>query len=846
MSLGEYAAAPLPHVGVAAVGLTNQEAQQRLELDGPNQLVTTSTRSRWRRALGPFSDPMVALLLIAAPTYLLIGETVDAIVALVALVPVAGVGWLLERRAERTLDRLADLTAPTAAAMRDGQVVTIASADLVVGDVVTIQEGDIIPADGRVFESTQLLVDEASLTGESLPIEKSGRSVGDDIVVWAGTIVLAGQAMVEVTATGPRTRYGQIGTLLAAAKKPSTPLQRALSRLVGVLAVAAAVFCVGVMAAELWRGNGWGNAIIAGVSLAIAAIPEEFSLVYALYLSIGAWRLARQEALVRTLPGAETLGSTTVICTDKTGTLTEGRLTVAAIATTTGMHTAGEAGPLGPAMTELLHEAVLACEPDAFDPLDLAILAHAAHHGVALDADEAVLVTDWPFDPADKYLTHLWRLPDGTHRVAAKGAYEGIVAHAALDAETRTALDRLHQTMTEQAMRVIAIAAGSVPGPSDERARDEAALTVLGLIGFNDPIRTGVEEALTQCRNAGVRVIMITGDHPVTAHAIAEGLGLPHQHDGADLIATGDDLDNATQDQLDHLVAHANVFARTRPDQKHLLVEALRRQGHVVAMTGDGVNDAPALRAADIGIAMGKRGTPVAREAATIVLLDDNFATIVAATRNGRRIYDNLTRAFAYLIAFHPPLMIAALLIPILGKPLLLLPVHLVILEILLHPIVSLVFQAEPADPDIMNRPPRLAGYALSAAALWRPYAIGITLAAGIVGLYLIVLNQDWPTDQARALAFVTLLCAQPFLLLVERRPTTPLWRARLDITKELTAAVAAVAITITALLTVPALGDITQLHPFPARWWIAVLAVAATTTLWAEPLKSLGHHARS
>ena len=824
-------------------GLTEIEARLRLERDGPNQLVASSARGRLKHALGPLADPMVALLLIAAPTYLLIGETVDAVVALVALVPVAGVGWVLERRAEKTLERLAELTAPTANTIRDGETRTIGTIDLVVGDVVVLQEGDVIPADGKICAATQLLVDEASLTGESLPVDKNEPTADDPEreIVWAGTTVLAGRAIIEITATGARTRYGKIGTLLAETTNPTTPLQRALSRLVALLAVAAAVFCAAVMAAELWRGNGWGQAVIAGVSLAIAAIPEEFALVYALYLSIGAWRLARQGALVRSLPGAETLGSTTVICTDKTGTLTEGRLSVAATANTTGeMTTPSEVGTTCEADVMLLTAGVLACEPDPFDPLDQAIIAYAGQHGVDIaSVHSAHLDTDWPFDPVDKYLTHVWRLPDGGYEVAAKGAYEGIAVHASMSPATKVTLDDAHARMTEQAMRVIAVAAARVPGPTGVRSRDEADLEVVGLLAFNDPIREGVDEALAECAAAGIRVIMITGDHPATAHAIAEGLRLPHQHNDCDLIATGDDLDEANDEELDGLVSHANVFARTRPEQKHRIVQALRRQGAVVAMTGDGVNDAPALRAADIGIAMGKRGTPVAREAATLVLLDDNFATIVAATRNGRRIYDNLTRAFAYLIAFHPPLLIAALLVPILGKPLLLLPIHLVILEILLHPIVSLVFQAEPADPDVMTRPPRPAAYALSAPALWRPYAVGITLAVGVTGLYLVGLEQNWPVEQARALGFATLLVAQPLLLLIERRPADAFWRTSLDVTKELVIAVAAVSLTTAGVLYFPPLATITQLEPFPAAWWTVVVAVAAITTLWSEPLKT-------
>ncbi|MEY4231553.1 MAG: hypothetical protein RLZZ362_2402, partial [Actinomycetota bacterium] len=616
------------------------------------------------------------------------------------------------------------------------------------------------------------------------------------------------------------------------------PLQRSLGRLVRALAFVALAFCVAVIAAELLHGHGWGQAVIAGVSLAIAAIPEEFSMVYTLYLALGAWRLAQDRALVRRLPSVETLGSTTVICTDKTGTLTEGHLSLFATWTSEGGIERADR-TIGGAGTQLLAAAVRACEPDPFDPLDLAIIDTARHHGVDVDGLHAAhLVGDWPFDPADKYLTHAWTDgPNGTVRqVAAKGSIEGIVAHSHADASARRAVAAANATFTGDGMRVIAVASGTAPVSSAGRADDEAGLVLRGIIAFSDPLRSGVAEALAECRAAGIRVIMITGDHPATAHAIAEGLRLPHDLDGEDLIATGDDLDAADPAELDRLTATANVFARTRPEQKHLLVAALRRQGEVVAMPGDGINDAPALREADIGVAMGERGTEVARAAASIVLLDDNFTSIVRAVRDGRRIFDNLTRAFAYLIAFHPPLLLGALVIPMLGKPLLLLPIHLVVLELLLHPIVSLVFQAEPAEPDTMRRPPRPVGDALRLRALALPYAVGAALAAALVIAYVIALGA-WPEDQSRAFAFAALLASQPVLLLGMRSPERPLWRSSRPWTATLTVVAVVLVVATPAVVYLPPLADLLHLAPFPAAWWSGVLAVASVPA-WFEPLK--------
>lgn len=818
-------------------GLSSSDAARRLLRDGPNVVVPAPRAARLQRLLGPLADPMVLLLLVAAPTYLLIGETTDAVVAFIALGPIAAVGWLLEARAERTLEQLRRLTAPTAVVVRDGIEQSIGTDQIVSGDLVCIREGDVVPADASVTALTQLMVDESALTGESLPVSKEMGS-GDAALVWAGTTVVSGSALTRVVATGASTRYGRIGRLVADTRAPLTPMQRSLGRLVRALALVALAFCVAVIAAELLHGHGWGDAVIAGVSLAIAAIPEEFSMVYTLYLALGAWRLAEDRALVRRLPSVETLGSTTVICTDKTGTLTEGRLSVFAV-WTPGAGVERDDAPISSEGLDLLEAAVRASEPRPFDPLDLAIVDVARRHGVDVDRLHGeVLSADWPFDPVDKYLTHTWvgRSGEPIRHVAAKGSIEGLLLHCIADPSVCDQAAAANASFTADGMRVIAVAAGPASAASRSRADDEAGLRLCGLVAFRDPVRQGVDAALAACRAAGIRVIMITGDHPATAHAVAEGLDLPHERAGVDLIATGADLDAADDAGIDELAATANVFARTRPEQKHLLISALRRRGEVVAMTGDGINDAPALREADIGVAMGRRGTEVARSAASIVLLDDNFATIVRAVRDGRRIFDNLTRAFAYLIAFHPPLLLGALVVPLLGQPLWLLPIHLVVLELLLHPIVSLVFQADPASPDTMSRPPRPVGEALRLRALAWPYAVGTVLALVLIAIYLLALR-TWPEDQARALAFASLLASQPVLLLSMRSPERPLWRSGRGWTTTLTIVIGVLIASAPAVVYVPPLAGLLHLAPFAAPCWLVVVA-AAVSTAWSEPLK--------
>jgi len=814
-------------------GLTSQEARARLAEHGPNLLVPAGRRStllRW--ILKPLADPMVLLLLVAGGAYLLLRDYVDAIVILVAVVPITLVTLVLEARAERTLEQLRTLTAPAAAVWRDGRRQVIPAGEIVPGDVVFLQEGDVVPADGVLRRGRQLMVDESVLTGESQPVLKD---VEESPVVdlYAGTTLLAGRGVAQVTATGVATRYGQIGALLAGIRQPPTPLQRLINRLIRQLAVVAALFCFGVAGIQLAAGRGWEAAVIAGVSLAIAAIPEEFPMVYTLYLTLGAWRLARDHALIRRLPGVETLGATTVICTDKTGTLTLGHLEVGGLATGEGVSRADDSA--GSAERALLEAAVLASEPNPFDPLEQAILRFARAHGVDAESlQRAEFVRDYPFDPAGRYLSHVWRR-DGRVQIAAKGAVEGILDRAGAPPEVRARALAANAQLAEEGMRVIAVAAGDLPDTDGERAADEAALRFVGLVAFTDPLRPGVLDALAECRAAGIRVIMITGDHPVTAHAVAEGLGLPHDDRR---IATGDELDGADAAGVADLVAGTAIFARTRPEQKHRLVVALRERGEIVAMTGDGINDAPALREADIGIAMGERGTEVAREAATMVLLDDNFATIVRAVRDGRRIFDNLRRAFSYLVAFHAPLLVAALVIPLLGRPLLLLPIHLVWLELIVHPTASLVFEGDPAAPDLMRRPPRRAGSLLARADFVRSLALGATLSVVALGTYLTRLHTGAAEDAARALAIATLVLGQMLAVFLIRAGERPLWRVGLGGNRLLPWVIGASLLSLLAVLYVPPVASLFKVGPLsPPELAVAALVAAAGTLWWEIPL---------
>lgn len=825
-----------------ARGLTAREAEARLARYGPNRLAVEEGLAAWRRFLHPFTDPMVVILLVAGAIFFALGERRDGTIMLAAIVPLIVVDVVLEVRAERTLERLRDLASPRALVRRNGRELRIPAEQLVPGDVIILEEGEIVPADGVVESESNFQVDESALTGESLPISKKGvgwPALGPTMEnrearVFAGTTVLAGRATVVVTDTGNATEYGEIGRLVAQAKPQPTPLQRAIGRLVKILAVVAIVASLAVAAVELVRGAGWVDALLAGVSLSIAAIPEEFSVVFAIYLTLGAWRMARRNALIRNLAGVETLGSTTVICTDKTGTLTQGRLAVEGLYAG-GRLQLGRCSTDTPEAERLLEDALLASEPRPIDPLDQAIVRLANQCGV----DTAALYSSWSmasdysFDPERKYVTHVWRSPLGELRLSSKGSIEGILELSLPPEDAREAAMRANEQMTGRGMRVIAVAEKPLGRLAPERWANEAGMTLVGLVGFADPLREGVREAVDECQSAGIRVIMITGDHPLTAHAVAESADLYHEDQG---ILTGPEVATMDDRALQAALGRAAIFARVLPAQKFRIVQGLQARKQVVAMTGDGINDAPALRAADIGVAMGRRGTQVAREAATMVLMDDNFGTIVAAVRQGRRIFDNLHRAFIYLMTFHFPIVLGALIIPLAGAPLLLLPIHLVWLELIVHPTAALVFEADPPDPDLMQRPPRKPREPfLTRGAALRVAGEGIAIFLGILAVYLWLLANGAPLDQARATGVAALVIAQTILVLQARSPKEPFWHRGFRNNWALIPAITATLASLAAMVYVDPLAAAAQFSPPDPRQWAAAGAVALATTLGFE-----------
>ncbi|MFZ0268862.1 cation-translocating P-type ATPase [Caulobacter sp.] len=738
-----------------ASGLNEAEAARRLALVGPNQFDPPRTRSLTQIVLATLREPMFGLLLVASGLYLALGDLAEGLLLTLAAVATIVQVIFQEARSERALKALRDLAEPMVRLVRDGRERQAPSRSLVPGDVVLVGEGQRVPADGRLIDGELLTIDEAALTGESVPVQRAPGPAGEpSSAIFAGTLIVSGQGVAEVTATGPRTAIGAIGAALATLETTGAPLQKAIARLVGWLGLGAGLFCLLVMVAYgLTRGD-WLEAALAGVTVAIAMIPEEFPMVLAIFMALGAWRLGRHNVLVRRGAVIETLGGATVLCIDKTGTLTENRMTVAALWAEGARISLDQDGA---APEPLLAAASLACAPRPVDPMDRALVA------VARPSADLRLERVWPLRTERLAVVQAWRRADQRLIVAAKGAPEAIFALCRLapveTAPLRTALEAL----ALEGLRVLAVAEAIAVGEAPE-APEAVDFVFRGLVGFADPLRDDAVAAVSEARAAGVKVMMITGDYPATALNIARQAGL----DVGAGVLTGQDIARLDPAALRARLADVRVFARIRPEQKLALVEALKANGEVVAMTGDGVNDAPALEAAHIGIAMGRRGTDVAREAADLILLDDSLASIVGGVRLGRRIYNNLRRALTYVTAIHVPIAGLALAPVLLGAPPMLFPVQVVFLELVIDPVCSLVFEGEPSDRDSMRRPPRS-----PRASLFGPRQIvhgalqGLLILAVVLALYLWGLS--WlPAAQARAGAFAGLVVANLTLALTD------------------------------------------------------------------------------
>jgi Ca2+-transporting ATPase len=729
-----------------ARGLTQADAVDRRNQYGPNEILEKAS-SGWRDIVRDTArDPMVWFLVGTALLFAWLGDYAEAIILALALLPIAGMDAYLHRRTQSTTEGLSERLASHAKVMRDGAIVDIAAIDLVPGDLVMLGEGESFPADGLIVSGESLQVDESALTGEAMPVHK--RAIDDlgsgdaevsvDSIYWgsAGTRLLTGRGSLRIIYTGANTLYGQIVRSARAGSFERTPLQIAIGALVSVLVVVAIFLCIALAGIRYYQGYGLLDAILSAVTLAIAALPEEFPVVFTFFLGVGVYRLAQRQALVRRAVVVENIGRVTCICTDKTGTLTEGQLQLA--------HVLADAAVTDDFVVTI---AASAARPNSGDPLD-ALLREA---GAPI---EGSCVSTFPFTEDRRREVAIIREPAGTLVAAAKGAPETVLAMTRLPDADRQEWIAKTRALAENGHKVIACAFRRLDDwPGGEPDRD---YQMIGLLAFEDPVRDGVADAVARAQKAGIRVIMVTGDHPATAQAIARELGIgaanPCVIEGADweqyLHRHGGDLRDI------------DVVARAIPAQKLELVQALQREGEIVAVTGDGVNDVPALQGADIGIAMGERGTRPAREVASIVLLDDNFRTIVRAISEGRQLFYNLKLSFAYLLMVHLPLVASAALIPLFGYPLLYLPAHIVWLELIIHPTALLVFQQLPGSGELetVNRQSRLRFFDLRE---WMVIAcVGVLITLLVILGYDHSLGADNDVEHARSMAMVALIVA--------------------------------------------------------------------------------------
>jgi len=755
-------------------GLTSAEAAERLAKHGPNDLPSTTARSFWATARQVLTEPMFLLLALAAASYLLLGELGEGLLlggfAALTLTLVV----MQERRSERALEALRALGTPTASVLRDGEVRRVPSPDVVPGDLLLVEEGERVAADGVVLSCRTLSVDESLLTGESVPVAKhaaaadaAAREPGSEAGsnAYAGTLVTAGEAVVRVTTTGLETRAGAIGRSLATIETGPTRLQLNTRRLVRAFGLFAGLFSAGILLFHgLARGQ-WVDGLLSAIALAMALLPEEFPLVLTIFFAIGAWRLAKAKVLARRSAVIETLGAATVLCVDKTGTLTENRMRIrclddghAALDVTDTVDT------LPAPARRLLHAAFLATRHHSFDPMDRAVdrLAEASQAGFSpLQADWS-LGRHYGLSPELAAMSQAWQSAPGVHEVACKGAPEAVadLCHLPPD-QTAQWLARV-SAMAADGLRVLAVAIGRHRGDALPRGQHDFDFEFVGLVGFEDPLRASVPAAIALAGEAGIQVKMITGDYPATALAIARQAGI---NVGAGAL-TGDAIEAMDDAALDHALARTHVFARFRPEQKLRLVQAIQRRGDVVAMTGDGVNDAPALKAAHIGIAMGQRGSDVAREASGLVLLDEDFGRIVQAVAVGRRIFDNLRKVMIYIVAVHIPIAGLAMLPLLVGLPPLLLPAHVVLVEMIVDPMCSIAFENEPAEPDAMRQPPRRLDESLMGAPQMLVGLLqGLALLAACLAVYLQALASTQDEAASRALAFIALTAGNLMLV---------------------------------------------------------------------------------
>ncbi|MFP4498552.1 MAG: cation-translocating P-type ATPase [Vulcanimicrobiota bacterium] len=764
-------------------GLTEEEVQQKRKQWGYNQLPSSKERSIFEIAFEVVKEPMFLLLVACGTIYFFLGELKEAIMLMGFVVVVIGITISQERKTEKALDSLRDLSSPRALVIRNYQQKRIPGKDVVVGDTIVVSEGNRVPADSELTWCMNLYLDESLLTGESEPVRKSHCSDDENNIkqIYSGSMVVRGQGIAKVIATGIHTEMGKIGKSLTEIEEETTHLKKEVYRLVKDIAIVGAVLCIMVVVVYGMTRLNWLEGFLAGITLAMAILPEEFPVVLTIFLALGAWRMSKKNVLTRRMPAIENLGAATVLCVDKTGTLTKNQMTLSSI------YADGEFLDVSKKSDDILPEkfhqlvefSMLASQKDPFDPMEISLkqmglrfLEHTEHIH-----EDWELIYEYPLSEKLFALSHVWKSPEGSgYVIAAKGAPEAIADLCHMNQQqTEQILEKVRQ-MSEKGLRVLGAAKARFQKQNNlPDGQHDFEFKFVGLLGFEDPVRENISECIQTCKNAGIKVIMITGDYSGTALNIARKIGMDHKSK----VITGAELNEMKEDELRERVKDVTIFARVVPEQKLRIVQILEANKEVVVMTGDGVNDAPALKAADVGIAMGGKGTDVARESADIVLVDDDFQSIVRAVTMGRRIYQNIKKAMVYIIAIHVPIA-GISLFPVLFKlPLILFPVHIAFLELIIDPACSVVFEAEPEERNIMDLPPRDPEKPLfTRKNIVISLLQGLFVLAVIIGLYLFATGRGIAVENARAMVFTTLIIANLGLILTNRSWTDSIIRS--------------------------------------------------------------------
>lgn len=829
-------------------GLSASQVASQLKTEGFNELPSSGSRNFFHIIFSVLKEPMFILLVVCGSLYMILGDVEEGLILLSFVIVIMAIEFYQEKKTEKALNALKELASPRALVIRDGQEVRIPGREVVREDIIILQEGDRVPADARVLFCTNLLADESLLTGESVPVRKmewdgSEEKVlpgGDDLpYVFSGSMIVQGTGIACVYAVASNTEIGKIGKALEEVKEESTKLQKEIGSLVKNIAIAGLILCIVVIAAYTITRGSIIKGFLAGITLAMAMLPEEFPVVLTIFMALGAWRMSRKKVLTRKPSAIETLGSATVLCTDKTGTLTMNKMKVSRLYNGVDHLPIEETTVMPEAFHENIEYGILSSQTRPFDPMEKAILktGHNFLQGTEHLHVNIEMIKEYPLSKELLAMSRVFKDP-GTNKfiIAAKGAPEAIFDLCHLSPESINLYLEEVKRMAEQGLRVLGVAKVEEDIAQIPDIQHDFDFRFVGLIGLQDPIRVNVKEAVAECYRAGIRIIMITGDYPVTAINIAREIGLT---DPSNCI-NGRELEELSEDELCERIKTTNVFARVIPEQKLKIVSALKKNGEIVAMTGDGINDAPALKSANIGIAMGEKGTDVAREASSLVLLDDNFLSIVGAVRMGRRIFDNLQKALGYILAIHIP--IAGLsLIPVLlaHLPLVLWPVHIVFLELIIDPACTLIFEAEKAEANIMDRPPKPMNekfFGLNKILLSCMQGVGILMVVLII--YLVGMHLGYSENRVRALTFTTLIVANIAVILTNRSWTRSIFQIIISPNKTVKWVVGGAVIFLILVLKTPFL---LKLFQFEAIGWqdIGLCTLAGLLTIsWFELFK--------